>query len=532
MKPPRLRWLAAALGVLAIALHFPGLDHPGLTWDEPKYMDLAVGIQEWTSRVISGPDRMEALSQEVIAAQWDPPAVDFYNPHPPFYKIAMATSDAIAGRWLGRVSAMRFASLVWFALLVALVTVVAGWRWSTAAALGAGLAMLTMPRVVGHAHFAATDTPLSLFWFAGTVGVVAYLMTDRRRWLVLGGVAFGLAMATKFTGYLLPAPLFLWILVYHRNRRGLLAAGALAVLGLGVAILMNPLAWHEPIEFTRKLIVESLDRESIIPINTYYMGYKYGYVVPWHQSPVMLLITTPVPLLSLFLLGTAAALARWKTEPVAALCVLQLGFFMVIMGLPSSPNHDGIRLFLPLFPFLALLMGRGLHRLNGSVRQQVRPGMYRVAAVSALALFYLPPAAQTYSYSPFYLSYYNEMVGGLSGAVVRGFEATYWYDAMLPEFRNAVNETVEPGDHIAVWPSRPYFEELQKYGYLRDDVVITETIPSTYYLQLSRLSNFDAIQWAVYNHVQPVLSVTHDGVELAALYSWATPDSASVEDSD
>ena len=73
--------------------------------------------------------------------------------------------------------------------------------------------------------------------------------------------------------------------MYHRSRRGLLAAGAIAVLGLGVAILMNPLAWHGPIEFTRKLITESLDRESIIPINTYYMGYKYGYWVPWHQSP-------------------------------------------------------------------------------------------------------------------------------------------------------------------------------------------------------------------------------------------------------
>ena len=339
-------------------------------------------------------------------------------------------------------------------------------------------------------------------------------------------------MATKFTGYLLPVPLFLWILVYHRNRRGLVAAGSMVVLALGVAFLMNPLVWHGPIEFTRKLIEESLDRESIIPINTYYMGFKYGYVVPWHQSPVMLLITTPVPLLSLCLLGTAAALARWKTEPVAALCVLQLTFFMVVMGLPSSPNHDGIRLFLPLFPFLALLMGRGIHRLNCSLRQQVRPGTYRASVMIGLALFYLPPAAQTYSYAPFYLAYYNEMVGGLSGAVVRGFEATYWYDAMLPEFLDAINETVEPGDHIAVWPSRPYYEELQRYGYLRDDVVITETIPSTYYLQLSRLSNFDAIQWAVYKHVQPVLSVTHDGVELAALYSWAAPDSAEADDSE
>ncbi|MEN8145136.1 MAG: glycosyltransferase family 39 protein [Gemmatimonadota bacterium] len=532
MKAPRLHWIAIVLGALAIALHLPGLDDTGLTWDEPKYMDLAVGIQEWTSRVVSGPDRTGALSRDAIAAALDPPAVDFYNPHPPFFKIAMATSDAIAGRWMGKVPAMRLPSLIWFALLVALVTVVAGWRWSRAAALGAGLAMLTMPRVVGHAHVAATDTPLTLFWFAGTMGVVAYLMSDRRRWLVLGGVAFGLAMATKFTGYLLPAPLFLWILVYHRNRRGLVAAGSIAVLGLGVATLVNPLAWHGPIEFTRRLIEESLDRESLIPINTYYMGFKYGYVVPWHQSPVMLLVTTPVSLLSLFLLGTAAALARWKTESVAALCVLQLAFFMVIMGLPSSPNHDGIRLFLPLFPFLALLMGRGLHRMNESLRLRLRPGMYRIAAVSALALFYLPPAAQTYSYSPFYLSYYNEMVGGLSGAVVRGFEATYWYDAMVPEFLEAVNQQLEPGDHVAVWPSRPYYEELQRYGYLRDDVVITETVPSTYYLQLSRLSNFDDIQWAVYNHVQPVLSVIHDGVELAALYSWASPDSASVEDSD
>ena len=62
------------------------------------------------------------------------------------------------------VLAGRLAPALAFAALVGLVTHAAGRRWGLAAGVAAGFALLAMPRVFAHAHLAALDTFLSLFW--------------------------------------------------------------------------------------------------------------------------------------------------------------------------------------------------------------------------------------------------------------------------------------------------------------------------------------------------------------------------------
>ena len=62
------------------------------------------------------------------------------------------------------VLAGRLAPALAFAALVGLVTHTAGRRWGRAAGAAAGFALVAMPRVFAHAHLAALDTFLSLFW--------------------------------------------------------------------------------------------------------------------------------------------------------------------------------------------------------------------------------------------------------------------------------------------------------------------------------------------------------------------------------
>ncbi len=94
--------------------------------------------------------------------------------HPPLGRwllgIASTLGEPFEVIWKGPdptgqyVLAGRLAPAAAFALLVSVVTTTAGRRWGSPAGVAAGFALLAMPRVFAHAHLAALDTFLSLFW--------------------------------------------------------------------------------------------------------------------------------------------------------------------------------------------------------------------------------------------------------------------------------------------------------------------------------------------------------------------------------
>lgn len=524
------RWMAAAAGgiaLLVLLLLVPRLDDIGLTWDEPWYFGSALRIQDWATRVVLGPDRTAALQSEAIREAWD--WASYYNPHPPAYKVAMAATEALTGRWLGSVRGLRVASALWFALLVAGVWWVGTRRWGWPAGLAAAVALLLLPRMVGHAHVAATDMPLAFFWFCGTLGLAAFLRGGGLPAGAVGAAGLGFAMATKFTGYLLPLPLLLWA-VADRTARGRLAWAAIPVLGgLAVAYLLNPLAWHEPVGYVLDFFRESLGREEAAPIATYYLGARYPFSAPWHYAPVMTALTLPLGLSVLAVWGAVGGTGGWRSDWLGPLCLIQIAFFWLLLALPNSPTHDGVRLFLPAFPFIVLLMGRGLQAVSERVRARLPAPRQGIAMVLLGLTFFFPPLLQLAQTRPYYLSYYSELIGGARGAEARGMEATYWYDALTPTFLAELNEVLPEGAELATSPTQDFFRYLQAMGMLRGDIQIKSSLPSDYLLLYARKSTFDAWRWGLYRQVIPLRSITYQGVELVGLYAWADPAAAEKE---
>ena len=165
--PDSRRWavpgISVLLGLLAFAMLFPGLSRFGITWDEYPYFQSVERIQAWTGAVVRGPDRASLLREEAIRDAWD--WWRYRNLHPPAYKMAMAVTEAAFGDQMGPVVGYRMAPLLAFSLLVAAVSLVAGLTWGWAASAGAGLSLMFMPRVAGHAHVGATDIFLALSWW-------------------------------------------------------------------------------------------------------------------------------------------------------------------------------------------------------------------------------------------------------------------------------------------------------------------------------------------------------------------------------
>src|SRR5262249_32177624 len=144
------------------------------------------------------------------------------------------------------------------------------------------------------------------------------------------------------------------------------------------------------------------------------------------------------------------------------------------MRMFETPAHDGVRLFLPTFFFLAAMCGWGAIWFADGLSRIMR---FRPVALRALvsALILGSAAEQLVRIHPYELSYYNELVGGPRGAWKAGFELTYWYDAFNNKVLAELNETLPKNAAVVFFNPKTNpdtFYELQCQGYLRRDITL------------------------------------------------------------
>src|SRR5262249_44807344 len=146
-------------------------------------------------------------------------------------------------------------------------------------------ALLMMPRLFAHAHYATLDGPLTAAWL---LTWAAFTPAARDwRWTPLFGAMLGLAMAAKFTGWLVPLPFLAWSLVY-RNRGGWRALAVGVPIALALFVLLNPPLWSEPIAGLRMFFDLNLSRAARAEhnISTQFLGrmYNLDYPLPWYNT--------------------------------------------------------------------------------------------------------------------------------------------------------------------------------------------------------------------------------------------------------
>src|SRR4051794_17685354 len=111
------------------------------------------------------------------------------------------------------------------------------------------------------------------------------------------------------------------------------------------------------------------DREGALPdIHILYFRQIYNFSLPCHNAWVLLAITVPVSILPAATSGLVDALHKPRRDRIP------LYFLTHMITLPSvrmfdTPAHDGVRLFLPTFFFLAAFAGWGAIGIADGVAQ-------------------------------------------------------------------------------------------------------------------------------------------------------------------
>ena len=299
-------------------------------------------------------------------------------------------------------------------LLAALVYRWAAELWGTRAGLLALALFAFDPNLLAHGGVAATDLGATLAIFAAMYTFWRWLSAPdgpHRRAMLLAAVVLGLALTVKTTVLLLLPVLALCVLVCRPAGRPLkpyllqsLAAGGVAFLALWAVYRfeVGPLPGGS-------LIVPAPDhwrpwltlREHMHDGHTaFLMGHNYRYG-RWDYFPVVLLVKTPPLTLTLGLLTALGLLMRRLPSrgrrSEAALLAFPLFYFAVSM---ASDINIGYRHILPLLPFLFVWISR-------LATVDFAPA-WRWGARLAL-LGYALVALHTF---PWYLSYFNSLIGG------------------------------------------------------------------------------------------------------------------------
>ena len=358
--------------------------------------------------------------------------------HPAFYGIVITAGSWISSRWLDPLDAARFGPIALFGLAAGVMFYRLTRDYSATAGIGAVAALLVLPRVFAHAHFASFDGPLTSCWILAW----ATFRPARQAWAdgsskmacVLWGVTLGMTMSCKATGWIAPVPFFVWAAIY-RDRP---VAKAFCV-GVPVALVtffaLNPPLWQQPLDGWLTFLKLNLSRAANpgLNISTWFLGrmYNLDHPLPWYNTIFWTAVTVPVGTLALVVGGVLTVLRKCRAEPLGILLLVHWLVLLVVRVLPGTPPHDGVRLFLPAFAFLAALAGVGCAEILDQVRRRWpdRPRARRFA-IATVVLLYAGSASSLVWYAPQWLSYYNLLIGGLPGATAVGMEPTYYWDGL------------------------------------------------------------------------------------------------------
>lgn len=336
------------------------------------------------------------------------------------------------------------------------------------------------PFILAHTRIIHVDAPLAYFMFLSYLAFLLYLDQGGWRWLFLSGLFGGLAALSKTPAALLGPILVVSGLFYAlfpppgtsravRWKRLGLALLGWGIVALGAFFALWPAMWTRPL-FALEWIIKNIRSVNSLPHPTtgHFWGdqesdqnsFYYLVVFPYHLTP---LVTVGV-VAGLGLIGAGLS-ARWrKIEswaaqilPLALGLVAYIVFFIAPVSLIS---RRGDRYILPVYFAAGLLAVLALWWLVTWLKRQLPAFFNRLnlTATGLVGVAVLVQASLVLLYHPYYLAYYNPLLGG-------GRTAPYqvnigWGEGLdlAARYLNDLNKEEPP--QVAAWYSNqfaPYY---------------------------------------------------------------------------
>lgn len=461
------RIIAGILALSTLAVLMLTAPHIGVTWDEPAYITASESYVKWFGELVSQP--LKALNPKVINHYWRLNAE-----HPPLDKIWSGLAWSVSRQMLSDLMAHRLGNMILVAFLTALLFLLVAETYGRVAGLLSVGILLTLPRFFFHAHLAALDVPAAVMIF--TVIYIFWKTKDKpgiRGTLALG-TACGLAMATKVNAVFIMPTLFIWALLFQRDKRMFGRLLFASIMAFPVFLSTWPWLYPAPLERIK---------EYLLFLTTYHWEIGQWYLhefhmpPPWHFPFVMVIAVVPLTFLLFYWVGIARIAKEKKHRSLGVFFLLNSLVPLLALAIGKTMVYDNDRLFMPAFVFIAAISGIGIDWFVKGVRDRLQLSDHRFLVKPVLfavyALIFTPHLVLAVPLFPHWLSYYSESVGGLTGAQRIGLETTYWCET-YNEVLQYLNVNARHGDTVWVDPySNDVMIYYQQQGSLRPDIQVT-----------------------------------------------------------
>ena len=317
------------------------------------------------------------------------------------------------------------------------------------------------PTFIAHGRYVTTDVGAAVAFFIALYYFVKYLKNSSNKNLVLAGIAFGIAQLIKFSLFLLVPTfgllLLIWIIV-ARKRFWKHIWKFILILIIGYLIIYPVYLFHVaeypaerqisdtdyhashfPFKGIRKPLVWMAKTPILRPYAQYFLGlfmvfqratggnttFFLGDVTNkgWsHYFPIVYLIKTPLALhiftlIALLFIAWQIPKRFWiKIFEKMRKCIRKnfaelamLTFIIIYWAFSIKSNLNiGVRHVLPTFPFIYILISGQIKRIADYIKDKKT----FVIWCSMLGVLIFGYALSSLSVFPYYLTHFNELVGG------------------------------------------------------------------------------------------------------------------------
>jgi len=289
------------------------------------------------------------------------------------------------------------------------------------------------PFYLAHSRVMALDAVLSSLMILSVLCLLIYLGQGRSaHYLVLAGLLAGLAVLNKTPALFLALFSALAILVYSLRRsdklviprwrdlrQALLASGIWGMVAGLTYFALWPAMWADPPGTLRATIGTLSEYVPASYEYSFFRGSTAHDPGPWFYPFVLAFRSTPLTLLGLV---ATPLLLQSNRGPTLRASVVWLLAYALLFGFALSLVATKFeRYLLPIFPALDLVAAAGLVTLAEQVHKCTSTQVDKETRISPCLLVYLSTlivqAVIVLPLHPYYLAYYNPLVGGAQWAL-------------------------------------------------------------------------------------------------------------------
>ena len=452
----------------------------------------------------------------------------------------------IYGDILSLVVANRLPYAILSAVAVALIYWLSRKLLPTKMALLGALFLAFDPFYLAHSRVAHGDAPVAVFMTISALSFFVYLQNGQRTpgsikktffnpWLIISAICGGLAALTKAPGQFMAffivgvSALYVARELQTANRKSkvlfhwFMVILAWGVYSLAIFILLWPSMWVDPVGTIQQMLDETFGKVNEGHL-VYFFGqpgldpgpWFYPYVIPFRLTP-----TVSIGAVLSLLLFVPKFRNLSKPTQQTHLTLLLLWLFtisLMLFGNLSPKKQD--RYLLPLFPTLNLIaaigwvnvISLGLNSLQSEIVNR-KSQIVNLAIVLLVFIHALP----ILTYYPYYLAYFNPLMGGPT----RAAETTLmgWGEGM-EQVANYLNTKPNAAEiYVASTPSQtllPYFAGTGENFYT-NDIAFRADYVVLYLAQIQRLAPSPEIV-RYFLAQQPEETITIQNVDYAKIY--------------